>query len=69
MTARAKRCEECKFWKWVPWTSFDGLSHGWIPVEGCGKGHHPRFYNPRHEGDAEWGWRRRCSDFKPKEDR
>jgi len=31
----------------------------------CGKGHKPRFYQPRNELDQDWGWKRRCSDFLP----
>ena len=33
----------------------------------CMAAHRPRFYKPRHEGDFDWGWRRCCEDFKPKE--
>jgi hypothetical protein len=29
--------------------------------------HRPRFYKPRHEGDTNWGWRRRCEDFEERE--
>ena len=30
----------------------------------CSKGHKPRFYAPRGNFDFEYGWKRRCKDFK-----
>jgi len=33
----------------------------------CACGHRPRFYTPRSPMPLphEWGWKRRCTDFKP----
>ena len=31
----------------------------------CAKGHKPRFYMPRNYSDIDYGWKRRCDDFRP----
>ena len=30
----------------------------------CALGHKPRFFKPRYILDYEWGWKRKCSDYK-----
>lgn len=34
----------------------------------CGLGHRPRFYMPRDPPPDGWGWKRRCEDFKDRND-
>lgn len=58
MTAR--HCDECKHWQ------KDGRQVLTSMV--CTKGHKPRFYVPRSDPrDTDWGWKRKCADFAPKE--
>ncbi len=48
----------------------DGCTHCYmVQILGmtCEKGHKPRFYMPKHPNCNEWGWKRKCSDYKPKE--
>jgi len=72
MTKPAADCCNCKHWR-------EGFSpderkprHGVFRscpgVYGCHffaclRDHAPRFYKMRHEGDFDWGWKRRCEDF------
>ena len=30
----------------------------------CALGHKPRFFKPRYIHDYEWGWKRKCEDYK-----
>ena len=30
----------------------------------CEAGHKPRFYKPKSPTDFDWGWKRKCEDFK-----
>lgn len=30
----------------------------------CAIGHKPRFFKPRYIHDYEWGWKRKCEDYK-----
>lgn len=60
---KTKHCDDCKFQ--------GDLGHPVIPgddytnyVKECGKGHKPRFYKPKGPTDYEYGFKRRCADFK-----
>lgn len=33
-------------------------------VLACAIGHKPRFFTPRYIHDYEWGWKRKCTDYK-----
>jgi hypothetical protein len=32
----------------------------------CDKGHKPKFYKPRGALDTDYGWKRKCADFRDK---
>ena len=54
MTAKTRHCDECRHYS----PSFAGMH--------CARGHHPRFYNPGHAHDTDYGWKRKCVDFQEK---
>lgn len=54
---RAKHCDECRHWR--------GGSFG---APDCAKGHKPRFYLPTRIMAQNWGYKRRCEDFKETKD-
>jgi hypothetical protein len=56
---KARNCADCDHFRFVG-TLQDACE--------CSKGHRPRFYNPRSPNDPDWGWKRRCDDFKQKQD-
>lgn len=57
MTTKTRHCDECKhLYYWVGADEYQ-----------CLKLHKPRFYKPAREGDLNWGWKRKCEDFKPKD--
>ena len=58
MTAKAKQCDECIFWRY--WLVADDRDR-------CVKQHKPRFYQQQVGYSPSWGWKRRCDDFKPRE--
>lgn len=51
---KAKQCDEC--------------AHHFSKGEGnsplCDKRRKPRFFMPKHGGDYEYGYKRKCEDFK-----
>lgn len=64
---KVHNCDECQHFAWkdldrVPKRmTFD-------TVATCAKGHRPRFIVPDESHDAKpWGYRRKCEDFKAKE--
>lgn len=57
MTAKAKHCDEC-----VHFTRYE------TPGTVCGLGHRPVFVKPKPDPrNLDWGWKRRCENFKPKD--
>lgn len=50
---KTKQCDECIF---SQYNSFGILS--------CKKEHKPKFYLPKNELDTNWGWKRKCEDYK-----
>ena len=59
MNARSKQCDECEHWD-------DTLAAYELPP--CDLGHKPRFYRQLDKAGRIPGWKRRCEDFKEKED-
>ena len=58
MTAKAKHCDECKHFYY----------HVGADMRECQKGRKPRFYSPVIAIRVQdWGWKRKCEDFKPKD--
>ena len=59
MTAKTRHCETCWY--------FDGTK-AVEDLPPCEKGHSPRFHRPK-DGPyrSDWGWKRRCDDFKERE--
>jgi len=51
---KARHCDECRYWQ-----NPKSVKHS-----GCDKGHRPRFYVPKRPNDLDWGWKRRCEDFR-----
>ena len=52
---QTRQCADCTLGNWdASIGAFD-----------CTVGHKPRFYKPRHSNDTEWGWKRKCKDFRP----
>lgn len=49
---KARHCDECH------WFARESYEHV------CRKQHYPRFYKPKHPRDMDWGWKRKCEDFK-----
>ena len=58
MTEKAKKCDECEHWD-------ETLAAYLLPP--CGIGHKPRFYQQRTGYGPSWGWKRKCDDFKEKQ--
>ena len=58
MSNKAKNCGEC--------VHFTGLSEYHLTTQHCRKLHKPRFYDDPNPD--KWGWRRKCDDFKTKEE-
>ena len=54
MTTKTRHCDECLHRQEINFRR----------TNPCELGHKPRFYQPTHEGDKNWGWKRRCEDFK-----
>ena len=52
-------CDECQWWQDRPQPT-STAKHG----HRCDRGHKPRWSNPRFPDDREYGWRKRCPDFK-----
>ena len=53
---KTRHCDECRH-------KIPGLT-----VMQCSKGHKPRFHVPSSDPrDTDWGWKRKCKDFEPKE--
>ena len=67
MSKKANLCEECKFFKIIeaPVAEFDHID-GSICMFNviCKLGHKIRYYNPKHMNDDNFGWKRRCDDFR-----
>lgn len=63
---KAKCCDECV--KYIP-AHKSGIDTWLSGDEVCSNGHRPRFYSPRSPLDLSWGYKRRCDDFTPKEER
>ena len=60
--ARAKHCDTCHN-KVVEEAILTGGQ--WkTRVLTCALGHKPRFFKPRYINDYEWGWKRKCEDYK-----
>ena len=55
---KTRHCDECKHFKY----------HININVLPCNKGHKPRFHSPSLDPrNTDWGFKRKCEDFSPKE--
>ena len=54
MKEKAKQCDQCKFFTTEPNQHL------------CRAANFPRFYKPSVHC-ADWGWKRVCEDFKPKD--
>ena len=53
---KTRHCDECRHQ--VPF----------LIAMKCANGHRPRFYAPNSDpSDTEWGYKRKCADFEPKE--
>lgn len=50
MATATRHCDECTRW--------------YAEMRECAKGHKPRFYQPTRIMDNNWGWKRKCEDFK-----
>ena len=61
MTTKTRYCDECAHRRLY--------SEGAAESPPCELGHKPRFYKPyEYQHDYNWGWKRRCEDFKEKRD-
>lgn len=61
---KAKHCDECQHMKVEE--ARQVVPDLWVTdVIRCAKGHSPRFYMPRNYSDTDYGWKRRCDDFRP----
>ena len=61
MTKPAVFCDQCRHYD----PTLLEAGEGWP----CEEGHKPRFYAPKTMSQAhtnDWGWKRRCDDFKAK---
>ena len=58
MTAKTRHCDECKRY------TLHRIDDTRTP---CSLGHRPRFYQPTRIVDNNWGWKRRCEDYKEAE--
>ena len=59
---KAKHCDTCQH-KTVEEAILTGGQ--WKTcVLTCAIGHKPRFFKPRYIHDYEWGWKRKCEDYK-----
>ena len=57
---KAKHCDECKhFAPYRPIGSTEKVV--------CWRGHRPRFYTPKGAGDTDYGYKRKCDDYKKDE--
>ena len=62
LQVKAKHCDACQH----------GIVEEAILIGGrwktcvltCSLGHKPRFFKPKNAGDYEYGWKRRCEDYK-----
>lgn len=62
---KAKQCDECEHMKVDEARMV--LPNVWVAdVIQCAKNHKPRFYMPKSYLDFDYGWKRRCEDFKEK---
>ena len=59
MTTKTRHCEEC----WHMDRRIEALDANAV----CKLKHKPRFYQPARIMDNNWGWKRRCEDFKERE--
>ena len=59
MTKKAQYCQDCKHFRIVG-RDDDYTYH-------CLFGHHPRFYRPISPVDNDFGWKRRCDEFEPRD--
>lgn len=58
MTAKSRHCDEC--------VNRRRYSEGKTESPPCDLGHRARFYRPTSDPHKiDWGWKRRCEDFKP----
>ena len=59
MTTKTRYCDECEHWQEINFRR----------TTPCSLGHKPRFYRPTDDPHhINWGWKRRCEDFKEKRD-
>ena len=56
MSEKAKHCEDCNHFR-----------YGYSEEHLCAKGNHPRFYKLKSIFDDDFGWKRRCEDFEPRD--
>ena len=56
MSTTTKNCDECAHFN--PDVLYDECP--------CDKEHRARFYKPRGPLDTDYGWKRKCSDFREK---
>ena len=63
---KTRHCDECAHFTNHINTGF--AYHININVSPCDKGHKPRFHVPSLDPrDTDWGYKRKCADFAPKE--
>lgn len=54
---KAKHCDECKYFKKTIVS----------PLTPCKLRHKPRWYSPKGAGDTDYGYKRKCDDYKKDE--
>lgn len=59
MATATRHCDECEHWD-------ETLAAYLLPP--CGIGHKPRFYKPDKSDSNNWGWKRKCEDYKERHD-
>ena len=65
MTTKVHNCDECQHFAWL---KSETISSKFRDNATCAKGHTPRFINPcEYLLHKPWGYRRKCADFKAKE--
>lgn len=51
--AKTRHCEDCRFRKWSGSSALI-----------CLKGHRPKFFMPKSPMDTDWGWKKKCGDYR-----
>ena len=53
-----QHCDTCRWWQG---------SVVYMPEHECSRGHRPNFYLPKSPDDTTYGYKRRCEDWREKE--